>query len=114
MAKQDFSPRLSNDEDEYYVVPAIPVDEEVHTPDRPFCDDLTCPCHEDQEAIQATGQQVLDGLLTPNDADGLYRGKTLLRTERNGCRAICDTCMARSCAFDKGHSGDHRCDFCDE
>jgi hypothetical protein len=45
----------------------IPVeDDTLHTPENPFCWDSTCPCHEDQENIQAVAQQVQDGLLTPS------------------------------------------------
>lgn len=50
---------------------------EEHTADSPFCDDMTCPCHEDQEAIAETAEQVTGGLLTPSEADRYYRGKTL-------------------------------------
>jgi hypothetical protein len=46
---------------------------QVHT----FCDDLLCPCHEDQEAIEQTAQDFTDGLMSIEDADRYYRGKTV-------------------------------------
>jgi hypothetical protein len=63
--------------EEYYVTLTIPVDEIIHTDEHPFCSDPTCPCKSDQEAIQVVAQQVTDGLLTPCEADRLYRGQTL-------------------------------------
>jgi hypothetical protein len=48
-----------------------------HTPDHPFCDDLTCPCHEDQEAIAELHGYYDAGLVSRDDADRIYRGLTL-------------------------------------
>ena len=34
-------------EDEYYVYPILEgTDYRIHTPEHPFCEDMTCPCHE--------------------------------------------------------------------
>ncbi len=56
----------------------IPVEDNVvHPPINPFCLDPTCPCKEDQELIQTVGQQVIDGLLTPDEATRFVQGKTL-------------------------------------
>ena len=65
------------EEDEYYVVPMIPVDETIHSADHPFCDDMTCPCHEDSDAVGELNGYHQDGLVSTNDADRIYRGKTL-------------------------------------
>lgn len=48
----------------------------LHTPDHPFCDDPTCPCKDDSEAIQLVAARVNDGLMTPLEADLFYQGKT--------------------------------------
>ncbi len=48
-----------------------------HTTEKPFCFDLTCPCHEDQEAITSVAQQVQDGLFTPQEATDFVNGRTI-------------------------------------
>ncbi len=48
----------------------------IHTVQSPFCGDLSCGCHEDQDALGVVGGQVYDGLLTPVEADRLFRGQT--------------------------------------
>ena len=55
------------------------VDVLIHTPDHPFCDDMTCPCHSDdnQKAIEALGQAVTEGLASVGDADRIFRGRTV-------------------------------------
>jgi len=56
----------------------IPIDHIFHTEDHPFCFvDPTCPCHENQEAIERVAQWVQDGLLTPEEATNFVAGKTL-------------------------------------
>lgn len=47
-----------------------------HTPDH-FCPDMSCPCHEDQDAIGQVAQWFNDGLMSVDDADRFYRGKVL-------------------------------------
>lgn len=61
-------------DDEYFVVPLIPVDYTVHTPDNPFCDDPTCPCHEDPDNIEMVHQAYEDGIVTANDATDIVKG----------------------------------------
>lgn len=61
------------------MAPVIPMeDEPVHTAERPFCSDETCPCHCDyllwQEHI---GGPVRDGLLTYAEGRRIYRGEQL-------------------------------------
>jgi hypothetical protein len=58
------------------VVPFVWGDRE-HSETRPFCDDLSCPCHEDRDAIEKVNEQVQEGLLSKEDADRLYRGKLI-------------------------------------
>ena len=56
----------------------IPVEDELaHTPLQPFCWDVSCDCHEDDEAIAAIYQAVQDGLLTPEEATDLVLGRLL-------------------------------------
>lgn len=64
--------------DEYYVYPVLNgTDYREHTPDHPFCGDLSCPCHEDHEAIQELGGYYQDGLVSGSDADNIYHGRTI-------------------------------------
>ncbi len=63
-------------EEEYYVYPAS-VDQPVHTADHLFCDDDTCPCHEDEENLQTLQGWYDNGLLGATDGDLLYRGRTI-------------------------------------
>ena len=48
-----------------------------HTPRRPFCDDMGCDCHRDEQAIKTLGDQYQDGLVSASDADKIFRGKTV-------------------------------------
>lgn len=47
----------------------------IHTPEHPFCWDMTCYCHTNTDAIQQVAQDVTDGLMSSEDADRFYRGK---------------------------------------
>src|SRR6266568_1152341 len=53
----------------------VPVDYLLHTPEKPFCYDETCPCKEDQEAISQVAAWVVDGLITPAEATDLVAGR---------------------------------------
>lgn len=57
------------------VIPYEEGDEIIHTDQTPFCRDMPCPCHEDQELTQELGQQVQDGEVTPEEADKIYHGQ---------------------------------------
>ncbi len=47
----------------------IPMEDElVHTEDRPFCSDLSCPCHDDLELLTELNNEVEGGLLTSWEA----------------------------------------------
>jgi hypothetical protein len=48
-----------------------------HTEVFPFCSDVDCPCHEDQDNINALNEQVEAGLLTAIEGSRLYWGKQL-------------------------------------
>jgi hypothetical protein len=50
-------------------------DTTVHTPDKPFCYDPTCPCHANQEARERVQQWVHDGLMTEDEASGYISGR---------------------------------------
>lgn len=63
---------------EYYVYPVVDgADYREHTPDHPFCEDMQCPCKEDEEAINELNGYYQDGLVSSTDLDNIYRGKTL-------------------------------------
>ncbi len=53
----------------------VPVDYLLHTPEKPFCYDETCPCKEDQEAITQIAAWVADGLITSGEATDLVAGR---------------------------------------
>ena len=55
--------------------------EPVHTNEHPFCDDMLCPCHNDDsaEGIAYRREYVIEpleaGLMTPNEAADLFTGR---------------------------------------
>jgi hypothetical protein len=53
----------------------VPVDYELHTPEKPFCYDATCECHEDDVLIFQVSLHVLDGLMTPDEATDFVKGQ---------------------------------------
>jgi len=53
----------------------VPVDYRLHTPEKPFCYDPTCPCHEDGLLIEEVSLHVQDGLLTADEATDFVRGR---------------------------------------
>lgn len=56
-------------------LPVVPVDYRLHTPEKPFCYDPTCPCHEDELLIAEVSFHVQDGLMTPQEATDFVGGK---------------------------------------
>jgi hypothetical protein len=52
-------------------------DEPIHTNEHPFCDEMSCPCHEESEFIEQVQTWVTDGLITIEDAERIYRGQTI-------------------------------------
>ena len=55
----------------------IPVDDEIHTDEVPFCPMSSCPCHEDAVEIARVAQYIQDGLITPEEATDFVGGKHL-------------------------------------
>ena len=53
----------------------VPVDYRLHTPEKSFCYDNTCPCKEDQDAISQVAAWVADGLMTPDEATEFVKGR---------------------------------------
>lgn len=53
----------------------VPVDYELHTPEKPFCYDQSCPCHDDELLIAEVSVHVTDGLLTPDEATDFVEGR---------------------------------------
>jgi hypothetical protein len=69
----------SDDEEEYYVYPVKPLivfDEGTIHNDSGFCYDMTCPCHRDKELIGELDKHIKNGLITPEDANRIYRAQT--------------------------------------
>jgi len=42
-----------------------------------FCYEQDCPCHENQDNVQALGQAYRDGEVTVDEADNIYHGRTI-------------------------------------
>ncbi len=56
----------------------IPVEDELlHPPEKPFCWDSTCGCHEDKLLISEVAQAVQNGLMTPEEATDFVAGRTV-------------------------------------
>lgn len=53
----------------------VPVDYLLHTPEKPFCYDQSCSCHEDELLIAEVSFHVQDGLLTPDEATDFVNGR---------------------------------------
>jgi hypothetical protein len=51
------------------------VDFILHIPEKPFCWNPCCPCHEDELAIFQVSLFVQDGLMTPTEATAFVEGK---------------------------------------
>lgn len=52
-------------------------DGDVDHNEKLFCDDPKCPDKEDQDRVGQLGQWYNDGLVSANDADNIYHGRTL-------------------------------------
>jgi hypothetical protein len=55
----------------------MPEDHPLHTLEHPFCGDPTCPCSEDTDALTELVYAIKDGLITPDDATRIIKGKTV-------------------------------------
>jgi hypothetical protein len=49
----------------------------LHTTERPFCGDPSCPCSEDPALIAEVNEAIEQGLITPEEATLIIQGKTL-------------------------------------
>lgn len=49
----------------------------AHTDEAPWCADMSCACHEDTGEMDQAQDYIDDGLLTTQEADNLYRGRTI-------------------------------------
>jgi hypothetical protein len=65
----------NRDDEEYIVVPVIPVDYQYHSDEHPECFDPDCDCH--QERIADLTQAYQDGLVSAADATRIASGKTI-------------------------------------
>jgi hypothetical protein len=53
----------------------VPVDYRLHTPEKPFCYDPTCPDKEDELLIAEVARFVTDGLMTRYEATDFVAGR---------------------------------------
>ena len=58
-------------------IPVIPVEYEYHTDTRLFCHEPDCPCHTDPDNIAQLQQDYEAGLISAQDAELIFKGKTL-------------------------------------
>lgn len=57
-------------------IPVIPIVGPIeHSDERRFCADISCPCHENPILINATYEEVVAGLLTPQEALNTILGR---------------------------------------
>jgi len=49
----------------------------MHVPEKPFCPNDRCPCHQNQAQIAILLQAVMDGEMTLGEATNFANGKTL-------------------------------------
>lgn len=59
------------------LIPVVPVDYLEHTEGRPFCPNESCDCREDQDAIQNLHWQYREGLVSREDVERIYHGRTV-------------------------------------
>ena len=52
----------------------VPVVFDLHTPEKPFCYDAACACHEDDVLIFQVWLFVQNGLMTPEEATDFVKG----------------------------------------
>ena len=52
----------------------VPVAYDLHTPEKPFCYDAACSCHEDGVLIFQVWLHVQNGLMTPDEATEFVKG----------------------------------------
>jgi hypothetical protein len=55
----------------------VPDSQPLHTAEHPLCGDPTCICYEDNDAITELAQAIKDGVITPDDATKIMKGKTV-------------------------------------
>lgn len=53
----------------------VPVVYDLHSPEKPFCYDAACACHEDDVLIFQVWLYVQNGLMTPDEATVFVEGK---------------------------------------
>ncbi len=58
-------------------IPVVPSDTPVHTAENPFCGDTTCPCYEDPDNIEALNQAIQEGVITPEEATDIIKGRAV-------------------------------------
>lgn len=59
------------------IIPIIKTPYQEHTPARPFCWDMTCPCHRDRSNLRKIHQAHKDGLITGKEANLILAGQTI-------------------------------------
>lgn len=64
----------NNNEGDEYTVKLVDVPQ--HPPGH-MCWDKKCPCHEDKEIIGKINEYVQEGLLTPQNATDIVKGKNI-------------------------------------
>ena len=76
MSKYTCTYHPDRDPEEVTVVPVNDVNGLIHN-DYGFCDDPSCECHENKESIDLLNETVQAGVASPQDADRIYRARTV-------------------------------------
>ena len=78
MARHSQPVQTDTEEEEQYVYPILDgTDWREHCPGHEFCTDMSCPCHQDPDNLDELNEYYQEGLVSAQDADNIYRGKTL-------------------------------------
>ncbi|HZO72571.1 MAG TPA: hypothetical protein VFB60_10250 [Ktedonobacteraceae bacterium] len=69
-----------DDHEESYVVPVVSYEDDDYPEhnDSGFCDNMAHECHENQDSMTKLNHAIVEGLITTDDADRIYRGKTVI------------------------------------
>ncbi len=62
--------------DNVILVVPVPAETMLHSEDKPFCYNSTCPCHQDRASRREVYRYVLQGLMSREDARLFLAGKT--------------------------------------
>lgn len=48
-----------------------------HTPEHPFCGNMACACHRDEQNMQKLAWWFFQGLIAASEIDAIFQGQTI-------------------------------------